>query len=73
MIFGLGGSAAVAMDLHHKLLRLGLDASVYTDPHLQVIACNYLDDRDAVLRSATPAVPAASWTAPRSPKSGELR
>ena len=48
VIFGLGGSAAVAMDLHHKLLRLGLDASVYTDPHLQVIACNYLDDRDAV-------------------------
>ena len=48
VIFGLGGSAPVAMDLHHKLLRLGLDASVYTDPHLQVIACNYLDERDAV-------------------------
>ncbi len=48
VIFGLGGSAAVAMDLHHKLLRLGLDASVYTDPHLQMIACNYLDSRDAL-------------------------
>ena len=48
VIFGLGGSAPVAMDLHHKLLRLRLDASVYTDPHLQVIACNYLDERDAV-------------------------
>lgn len=48
VIFGLGGSAPVATDLHHKLLRLGLDASVYTDPHLQVIACNYLDQRDAV-------------------------
>lgn len=48
VIFGLGGSAPVAMDLHHKLLRLGLEASVYTDPHLQIIACNYLDERDAV-------------------------
>lgn len=48
VIFGLGGSAPVAMDLHHKLLRLGLDAAVYTDPHLQMIACNYLDERDAV-------------------------
>ena len=48
VIFGLGGSAPVAMDLHHKLLRLGLEAAVYTDPHLQVIACNYLDERDVV-------------------------
>ena len=48
VIFGLGGSAPVAMDLNHKLLRLGLDTSVYTDPHLQVIACNYLDERDVV-------------------------
>lgn len=48
VIFGLGGSAPVAMDLHHKLLRLGLDATVYTDPHVQVIACNYLDERDVV-------------------------
>lgn len=48
VIFGLGGSAPVAMDLHHKFLRLGLDATVYTDPHLQVIAGNYLDERDVV-------------------------
>lgn len=48
LIFGLGGSAPIAADLHHKLLRLGIDANVYTDPHLQIIACNYLDDRDAV-------------------------
>lgn len=48
VIFGLGGSAPVAMDLHHKLLRLGLDTTVYTDPHVQVIACNYLDERDVV-------------------------
>jgi len=48
VIFGLGGSASVAMDLHHKLLRLGLDVAVYTDPHLQMIAGNFLDERDAV-------------------------
>lgn len=48
VIFGLGGSASVAMDLHHKLLRLGLNVTVYTDPHLQIIAGNFLDEQDAV-------------------------
>ena len=36
------------MDLHHKLLRLGLNVTVYTDPHLQIIAGNFLDEQDAV-------------------------
>lgn len=48
VIFGLGGSASVAADLYHKLLKLGMDAVAYTDPHLQSIACSHLDDRDAV-------------------------
>lgn len=48
VILGLGASGPIAMDLHHKLLRLGLDASVYTDSHLQAIACSYLDERDVV-------------------------
>ena len=48
VIFGMGGSASVALDLHHKLLRLGLDVAVYTDPHLQIITGNFLDERDAV-------------------------
>ena len=64
VIFGLGGSAPVAMDLHHKLLRLGLDTSLYTDPHLQVIACIWTSGM-WYLRSAIPAAPAAWWTARR--------
>lgn len=47
-IFGLGGSACVAMDLHHKLLCLGLDAVVCTDPHLQIVTGSFLDEQDAV-------------------------
>lgn len=38
LIIGLGGSNSVAHDMHHKLLRLGLDAHVYTDDHLQLVA-----------------------------------
>lgn len=48
VVIGMGASSAVAMDLHHKLLRLGLDAACYTDPHLQSIAVTYLDDRDVL-------------------------
>lgn len=47
-IFGLGGSAAIAMDLQHKLFRLGLQASAYTDPHMQAMASAYVDERDVV-------------------------
>lgn len=48
VIFGAGASGPIAMDLHHKLLRLGLDTAVYTDAHLQAIAGTYLDERDVV-------------------------
>lgn len=48
VVFGTGGSAPVATVMYQKLLRLGLDVSICTDPHMQVIACNYLDVRDAV-------------------------
>lgn len=48
MIFGLGGSGPVAMDLQHKLMRLGLDATAYTDPHLQAISIAYCGKDDVV-------------------------
>ena len=48
VIFGMGASGPIAADLHHKLLRLGLDAAVYTDSHLQAIACSYLTSQDVV-------------------------
>lgn len=48
VIFGMGASGPIASDLHHKLLRLGMNATVYTDAHLQAIACSYLTEEDVV-------------------------
>lgn len=48
VILGMGASGPIASDLHHKLLRLGMNAAVYTDAHLQAIACSYLTDKDVV-------------------------
>ena len=48
LIFGMGASGSIAVDLQHKLLRLGLNAVVYTDAHLQAIACSYLTREDVV-------------------------
>ena len=47
-IFGLGASGAVAQDIQHKLLRLGIDAKAYTDSHLQAIVSAYADENDVV-------------------------
>lgn len=38
IIFGLGNSNSVALDLQHKLMRLGTNVQAYTDSHLQTIA-----------------------------------
>ncbi|MBR2616427.1 MAG: MurR/RpiR family transcriptional regulator [Clostridia bacterium] len=48
VILGQGASGPIAADLHHKLLRLGMNAMVYTDSHLQAIACSYLERGDVV-------------------------
>ena len=45
-ILGMGNSAAVAKDLQHKLLRLGLNATAYDDNHLSRIVCTYLQQGD---------------------------
>ena len=47
-IFGLGNSHAIAIDQQHKLMRLGLHATAYTDSHLQAIEASYLKKGDAV-------------------------
>lgn len=47
-IYGLGNSHAVALDLQHKLNRLGLDAAAFTDPHLQAINASYCGPEDLV-------------------------
>ena len=47
-ICGLGNSHAIAADLQHKLMRLGLNATAYTDNHLQIISTSFLDERDVL-------------------------
>ena len=48
-IFGLGNSAAVAMDAQHKFLRAGLNATAYCDNHIQAIAACHLHKGDVAL------------------------
>ena len=42
VVIGVGATHAIAFDLRHKLLKLGLNAQCYNDPHLINIACNVL-------------------------------
>ncbi len=43
VVFGLGNSAAIAQDAAHKFLRLGLNAQVCCDNHMQAIIASHLD------------------------------
>lgn len=45
-IMGVGNSSAIALDLQHKLMRLGFVATAYSDPHMASIAISYFDSRD---------------------------
>lgn len=49
VIFGLGNSAAIAIDASHKFMRAGLDAVAYTDNHMQVIAASHLGENDIAI------------------------
>ena len=42
VLFGLGNSAAIAHDAQHKFLRVGLNASAYSDNHMQTIVASHL-------------------------------
>ena len=48
LIFGVGGSAAVAADVQHKFMRLGLNATAYSDMNVQTIGAAYADENDVV-------------------------
>lgn len=48
LVFGLGGSGPIANDLQHKLLRLGLNSSAYTDPHMEAMISAYANEEDVV-------------------------
>jgi len=47
-ICGLGNSHAIAEDLQHKLMRLGLNAVAYSDSHLQLISTSFLNKGDVL-------------------------
>ncbi len=49
IIYGLGNSAAVALDFQHKLLRAGCYASAFSDNHMQVITASHLSSEDVVI------------------------
>jgi DNA-binding MurR/RpiR family transcriptional regulator len=47
-IYGLGNSHSIAIDLQHKLMRLGIGAFAFTDSHMQIIASSFLRETDSV-------------------------
>jgi RpiR family carbohydrate utilization transcriptional regulator len=47
--YGLGGSAIVARDAHHKFFRLGMPCVAYDDPHMQVMSAALLTPDDVVV------------------------
>ena len=48
VIFGLGNSSAIALDLQHKLMRLGIFAQAFWDTHMQEIAAVQCSEGDVV-------------------------
>lgn len=49
VVFGLGNSAAIAVDAAHKFLRLGLNAQSCTDNHLQAIIASHIDRQSVAI------------------------
>ncbi|HEU5329608.1 MAG TPA: MurR/RpiR family transcriptional regulator [Thermomicrobiales bacterium] len=47
--YGVGGSGPVVQDAAYRLLRVGLEASCYTDPHIQIAHAALLDADDVAL------------------------
>lgn len=47
-VMGLGNSHAIAQDIEHKFLRLGLNVTCYSDSHMQLIASSFLTENDVL-------------------------
>lgn len=47
--YGTGGSGTVALDAHHKLLKLGIKSFAYNDSVLQAMSACVLTDQDVVI------------------------
>lgn len=48
-LYGVGGSSSMARDLAHKLLKIGIKATVYDDAHMMMMSASILGDADAVV------------------------
>lgn len=48
-IYGIGSSAPIAEDTHYRMMRIGLDARVVIDSHIQAISASRCDPDVAVL------------------------
>lgn len=64
LLFGVGGSATIARDFEHKLLRIGIASRAHDDPHLMAMSASLLQPADVVVSishsGATAAVVEAS-------------
>lgn len=49
IVVGVGGSAPVAADAVHKLLKVGIHAIVHVDPHMAAMAASILEPGDVML------------------------
>jgi DNA-binding MurR/RpiR family transcriptional regulator len=49
VVFGLGNSAPVAMDVQHKFLRAGVECAAYCDNHMQVIVASHLSPENVAI------------------------
>lgn len=49
LLFGVGGSATIARDFEHKLLRIGIISRSHDDPHLMAMSAALLTPRDVVV------------------------
>lgn len=48
-LYAVGGSATVARDLCHKLLKIGIKSAVYDDAHIMLMSAAVLSDDDVVI------------------------
>lgn len=48
-IYGIGSSAPIAEDAHYRMLRIGLEAKVVVDSHIQAISASRTDSDVAIL------------------------
>jgi DNA-binding MurR/RpiR family transcriptional regulator len=49
LIIGLGNSHAIALDMVHKFLRLGINAEEFLDSHIQTIRATFLTKDDVLI------------------------